>query len=185
MNTQQLIDDLGAVLRTQIARAKEIQQLPAEVLLRRPAADQWNAVEVFEHLNLSSGIYAKGLQKVFAKRASTLKPNGEFHPGLMGNYFTNGMVPKPDGRIAWRMKTMKMFDPARNHGASSESIARFITLCETLLQLLQQARTTDLNAMKVTSSLGPIIRFKAGDAFRFPVAHQQRHFLQIERLVKG
>ncbi len=39
--------------------------------------------------------------------------------------------------------------------------------------------------MKVTSSLGPIIRFKAGDAFRFPVAHQQRHFLQIERLVKG
>ena len=39
--------------------------------------------------------------------------------------------------------------------------------------------------MKVTSSLGPIIRFKVGDAFRFPVAHQQRHFLQIERLVMG
>jgi DinB superfamily len=185
MNAQQLIDDLSAVLRTQIARAKEIQQLPAEVLLHRPAADQWNAVEVFEHLNLSSGIYTKGLQRVFAQRASTLKPNLEFRPGLLGNYFTNSMRPKPDGRIAWRMKTMKMFDPLRNHGASSESIARFIILCGTFLQLLEEARTTDLNAMKVTSSLGPIIRFKAGDAFRFPVAHQQRHFLQIERLVKG
>ena len=54
-------------------------------------------------------------------------------------------------------------------------------MCEALIRLLEAARTTDLNAMKVASSLGPIIRFKAGDAFRFPVAHQQRHFLQLER----
>ncbi|MBK8338557.1 MAG: DinB family protein [Flavobacteriales bacterium] len=123
------------------------------------------------------------MNDVFARRASTLEPNGDFLPGLLGDYFTKGMRPKPDGRIAWRMKTMKMFDPPRNQGASSESIARFIALCETFLQLLEKARTTDLNGMKVPSSLGPIIKFKAGDAFRFPVAHQQRHFLQIERLL--
>lgn len=35
--------------------------------------------------------------------------------------------------------------------------------------------------MRVVSSLGPMIRFKADDAFRFSVAHQERHFLQIER----
>ncbi|MBK6542749.1 MAG: DinB family protein [Flavobacteriales bacterium] len=181
MNTTQLIDDLSAVLRAQIARAKEIQKMPADVLLRRPAPDQWNTVEVFEHMNLSSGVYLKGLKDVFVRRATAVKPNAAFRPGLLGNYFTKGMLPKPDGRIALRMKTMKMFDPPRNQGASSESIARFITLCEAFLQLLEKARTTDLNAMKVPSSLGPIIRFKAGDAFRFPIAHQQRHFLQIER----
>ena len=181
MNTSQLIDELSAVLHAQIGRAKAIQEMPAEVLLRRPAPDQWNTVEVFEHMNLSSGVYLKGLKEVFARRASTLRTDAEFRPGLLGNYFTKGMLPKPDGRIAWRMKTMKMFDPPRNQGASSESITRFITLCEAFLHLLEKARSTDLNAMKVPSSLGPIIRFKAGDAFRFPIAHQQRHFLQIER----
>jgi hypothetical protein len=38
-----------------------------------------------------------------------------------------------------------------------------------------------LDGAKVTSTLGPILRFKVGDAFRFPLAHQERHMLQIER----
>jgi hypothetical protein len=41
-----------------------------------------------------------------------------------------------------------------------------------------------LEGEKVTSTLGPILRFKVGDAFRFPIAHQQRHMLQIERVLE-
>lgn len=181
--TGQLITDLGSMLLSQIARAQEIQQLPADLLLRRPAPDKWNALEVFEHLNMSSGIYLRGLQEVFARKAAGLEPNPVFKPGMLGEYFTKSMLRKPDGRIGSRMRTMKMFDPARNQGASNESIARFIVMCEKFLALLDKSRGTDLNRMKVTSSLGPIVRFKAGDAFRFPIAHQVRHFLQIERLL--
>lgn len=181
--TEQLIADLSTTLRSQIARAQQIQQLPADLLLRRPAPDKWNALEVFEHLNMSSGIYLHGLKDVFTRKAAGLKPNPVFKPGMLGEYFTKAMIPKPDGRIGSKMRTMKMFDPARNQGASNESIARFVVMCEQFLALLDKSRSTDLNRMKVTSSLGPIIRFKAGDAFRFPVAHQMRHFLQIERLL--
>lgn len=181
--TEQLITELGTTLRSQIARAQQIQQLPADLLLRRPAPDKWNTLEVFEHLNLSSGIYLRGLQDVFARKAASLKPNPVYKPGMLGEYFTKAMQPRPDGSIGSRMRTMKMFDPPRNHGASHESIVRFISICEQLLVLLDKSRSTDLNRMKVTSSLGPIVRFKAGDAFRFPVAHQVRHFLQIERLL--
>lgn len=181
--TEQLIADLSTTLRSQITRAQEIQQLPAALLLRRPAPDKWNALEVFEHLNMSSGIYLRGLQDVFARKAAGLKPNPVFKPGMLGEYFTKAMLPKPDGRIGSRMRTMKMFDPARNQGASTDSITRFVSMCQEFIALLERSRSTDLNHMKVTSSLGPIIRFKAGDAFRFPVAHQVRHFLQIERLL--
>jgi hypothetical protein len=93
------------------------------------------------------------------------------------------MQPKPDGAITNRMKTLWMFDPPRNQGASSESITHFIALCERLLTLLERARRMDLNGLRVTSSLGPIVRFKAGDAFRFVVAHQERHFLQLHRIL--
>lgn len=178
-----MIAELTATLHRQIQRAEEIQRLPAERLLRRPSPTAWNVVEVFEHLVLSSGIYVRGLQAVFDQKAASLRPSTEFRPGILGDFFTRGMLPKPDGRIGWKMRTMKIFDPARQHGASSASIDRFIALGRQLLQLLEQATSTDLNRMKVSSSLGPIIRFKAGDALRFPIAHQQRHFFQIERIL--
>lgn len=183
MNAQDLIDDLQRAVREQIARAKAIAAMPSYALLRRPSPDQWNVLEVFEHMNLSSGIYVRGLQRVFDEQASSLKANSVFTPGLLGDYFTKGMRPKPDGSISNRMKTFRKFDPPRVHGASAASITTFIAMCEQQLNLLERARSTDLDRMKVTSSLGPIVRFKAGDAFRFPIAHQERHMLQIERLL--
>lgn len=183
METSELIEELTNVLDEQIRRAKEIRSLPSGTLLHHPGPDQWNALEIFEHLCLSSGIYVRGLERVFDRRADELRHNPRFHPGLLGNYLTRAMLPKADGTIRHRMRTLRMFDPPRNNGASLASIDRFIDLCERLQRLLVRARTTDLNRMKVTSSLGPIIRFKAGDALRFPVAHQQRHFLQLERVL--
>lgn len=176
-----MINALTGVVREQRARALEIARLPAEQLLHRPAPGAWNTLEVFEHLNLSSGIYARGLEAVFLRKAHRYHADPEFRPGFLGNWFTTGLRPGNDGRIRWKMRTFKLFDPARQQGTSQESITRFIGLCDRFLALLDRARDTNLGRMRVTSSLGPLIRFKAGDALRFPIAHQQRHFLQIER----
>lgn len=185
MDTITLIDDLSATLRKQMEVARLVRAMPAEILLHRPRPEKWNALEIFEHMCLSSGIYLRGLERVFDERSRALPFNADFKPGLLGDYFTKGMLPKADGTIRNRMKTMRMFDPPRNSGASQESIDRFIDLCERFLKLLERARKSDLDRMKVSSSLGPIIRFKAGDAFRFTVAHQQRHFLQLERTLEA
>ena len=171
MDTAKLIEELARTLRQQLVRATEVRRQSSEVLLHRPAPEHWNALEIFEHLCLSSGIYVRGLEDVLSQQAHRYPGNKEFKPGLLGNYFTTGMAPRPDGSISNRMKTLRMVDPARNNGASSESIDRFIDLCERFLRLLERAAGTDLNRMRVTSSLGPLIRFKAGDAFRFPIAH--------------
>lgn len=181
MDATLLIEQLTATVQGQIERSREVATFPSERLIRRPMSDQWNALEIFQHLCLSSGIYVRGLEKTFDENADRYPFNGNFKPGLLGEYFTKGMLPGPDGRIRNRMRTLRMFDPPRNGGASLESIQRFMDLCERSLKLLERARTTDLNRMRVISSLGPVIRFKAGDALRFPIAHQQRHFLQLER----
>ena len=183
METLQLCADLITELDQQLTRTKAIAQLPAERLLHRTDPDKWNALDVFEHLNLSSGIYLRGLERAFAEQAPSLRATPTFTPGFIGDYSTRNMLPRADGRLVWRMRTMRMFDPARQHGSDHESINRFIALCEGFIKLLQLAPGTDLNRMRVTSSLGPVIRFRAGDAFRFPIAHQKRHFLQIERLL--
>ncbi|MGV3636350.1 MAG: DinB family protein, partial [Flavobacteriales bacterium] len=113
MEVERMIEELSTVLQAQQARAQVLATLPAEVLLRRPAPDAWNVLEVFEHLNLSSGVYVRGLEDVFARRAARHRPDPEFTPGLLGEWFTTGLEPKPGGVIKWRMRTMKMFDPAR------------------------------------------------------------------------
>lgn len=128
MNAQDLINELQTSVRLHMARAQEIAALPVERLLHRSEPDKWNVLEVFEHMNLSSGIYVRGLECAFDAKAASHKPNGVFHPGLLGNYFTKGMLPRPDGTIRNRMKTMRMFDPPRNKGASKASISSFISI---------------------------------------------------------
>lgn len=181
MEVDTLIDELTRTVRAQRERAMQLRSLPADALLHHPTPGAWNALEILEHLCISSGIYLRGLERVFDERAARLVPNGTFAPGRWGEYFTRAMRPRPDGSVSNRMRTFRKFDPPRNQGASMASIDRFLDQCDRFLRLLERARSTDLNRMKVTSSLGPILRFKAGDAFRFPIAHQQRHFLQLER----
>ena len=47
-----------------------------------------------------------------------------------------------------------------------------------LILLIEKARYYNLNTLKINSSIGRIIRFKLGDAFRFVIAHNQRHIQQ-------
>lgn len=183
MDKQRMIDELTGALQAQIEQAERLRLLLAGTLMKRPATGQWNVQEVFAHLVLSSGVYERGLHAVFARKAALLPNSPSFTPGVLGGYFTRTMEPKPDGRITWKMKTMRMFDPAKQDNAPSAPLQAFIDLSNSLLGLLERARSTDLDRMKVVSTLGPLVRFKAGDAFRFVVAHHKRHFLQIERLL--
>ena len=181
MDTLKLIDDLQATLRRQMDRVRELQDMPLDKLRERPAPERWSALEVVEHMNLSTGKYHQGLMKVYADPRSGLRFRSTFKPGRWGNLGADGMVPRRDGSIRWRMRTMGMFEPRPGRVADRSPIARFLMIQQDLLDLLEKARTRGIEGARVTSTLGPILRFKAGDAFRFPIAHQERHLLQLQR----
>ena len=63
-------------------------------------------------------------------------------------------------------------------------LSEFINHQHHLLNLLQIARTANLEYNRVPISLTKLIKLKLGDTFRFFIAHEQRHFLQIERTLK-
>ncbi len=52
-----------------------------------------------------------------------------------------------------------------------------------MLAQIKQAGNFDLERLRITSTLGPIIRFKLGDTYRFMVAHDQRHILQMKKVM--
>ena len=53
-----------------------------------------------------------------------------------------------------------------------------------LLNLLQIAKTANLEHIRIPTSLNKFISLKLGDTFRFFIAHEQRHFVRINAILK-
>lgn len=112
------------------------------------------------------------------KRGS--RPEAFFHPGLLGAYFTDLMLPRPDGALKKKMLSPKNARPSADPQAL-KMLAEFIDQQERLLQLLEAAKGVNLHKTRVPTSLTPFIRLKLGDTFGFLIAHLERHVLQAER----
>ena len=63
-----------------------------------------------------------------------------------------------------------------------QTLAEFNELHQKMLEQLETARNYDLNRIKIPSAIGPILKFRLGDAFRFVIAHAQRHVVQLKRI---
>ncbi len=161
--------------------------LPESQLKFAPSGS-WSANECIHHMLLASRPYIDRIEK---KLAITKESNNQnFKRGILGAYFTFGMLPKANGEIKNRMKTMSWFDPGKSGKYPEydalqphELIRELDEVFQRISMALQQANTLNLNTNKITSTLGPIVRFKLGDAFAFMNAHNERHLLQTRRVI--
>jgi hypothetical protein len=76
------------------------------------------------------------------------------------------------------MKTMKRMEPAKSNIDIRELFSEFENYQKNILILIEKSRYYNINEIKITSSIGRIIRFKLGNALRFVIAHNQRHIQQ-------
>lgn len=179
-NVQALIDSLQQDVRYTLAQAELLKQIPEAEMLQQPQPGKWSIAQVLEHLNGYNRFYLTEIEN--ALQGNRVSVAAVFKSGFIGNYFTNLMQPKEDGTIA-----KKMSAPAEyNFGPDLDAqkvLDEFIARQQRLLTLLDKARNADLG-YKVPISISRWIKLKLGDTFRFLVAHQLRHFIQIDK-VKG
>ncbi len=76
---------------------------------------------------------------------------------------------------------MKVFTPTGQ--ISIAVLDQFIKNTERIDHILGSSRNKDLRSFKVTTALGPILRFYLGDALDFILAHNERHVVQIGNLL--
>ncbi len=186
MSGQELIEGLLAEIgKIEHFTETQIAPLPVDKLLQRPSPKRWSILECLEHMNLSSGHYIKRLEKLIPEleKVAPTQEDYEFKPGFFGEKFSTGILPKKDGTLSNSMKTFFFFEPKLAKTKKHRSLEEFITMNQTTVELLERAKKIDLNKGKVTSTLGPIFRFKTGDAFRFAIGHNVRHMVQIERVL--
>jgi hypothetical protein len=174
-NSTDLLNELQADVRALLAKVTELKTEDPGILLQQPAAGKWSVIQVLEHLNSYSHYYLPALERALQQDEPAVE---FFRPGWFGNYFTRIMKPGVNGVVANKMQSPKGHRPSEKPDAFPV-IQAFSSHQLHLLQLLEQAKAKNIGKIRVPISLTKFIKLKAGDTFRFFVAHEQRHFVQI------
>ncbi len=175
-NTEDLLSGLTKDVDALLKRLDEVKQLDRSLLLTQPFAGKWSLIQVLEHLNSYNRYYLPAIEKSLQNKQSF---NPQFKSGWFGDYFTKMMMPGKDGTVANKMNAPQDHTPIIQLDAD-KVITEFISGERKLIELLQNASTTDIAKLKVPISISRFIKLKLGDTFRFLIAHQQRHFIQLE-----
>lgn len=176
VDKNQLLDRLENETRQMILRTNYLLQQDPEFLLKQPEAGKWSVAQVIEHLNSYGRYYLPLLERALDKARPSTK--NDYKPGWLGDYFTRSMLPK-EGVVKNKMKAFKNHRPAPDID-SKQVLDEFLEQEKWLLKLLAKSRNIDISRIRIPVSIAPMISIKAGDTFRFVIAHHQRHFVQVE-----
>lgn len=176
-NSRSLVDSLQADVRSLILQANQLRTLPAYLLQAQPAFQQWSPAQILEHLNMYARHYIKSMEE--GLHLNQQPATTQFRPGWLGNYFTRLMMPEENGSVKNKMKAPKHAIPASQPDAEKQ-VAEFLQHQHHLLNLLEIAKSADLASVRIPTTLHKLVRLKLGDTFRFFIAHEQRHFLQLQ-----
>ncbi|AEI51318.1 DinB family protein [Runella slithyformis] len=154
------------------------RNLPERELLQPSPTGGWSIAQCLDHLNSYGHYYLPKIQEGIEHNA--LRPSKDtFKSSWLGAYFIKMMDPETGKK---KYKAFKGHIPALELDAYTV-VAEFIQQQERLLEYLKQARSVDLNTVRIPISIARFITLKAGDVFQFVIAHNERHIRQALRNV--
>jgi hypothetical protein len=171
----EMLDSLQNDVRQMILEANYLKSIDPAILLQEPAPAKWSVIQVLEHLNSYGRYYLLAIERSMNKNTETVE---YFKPGWIGDYFTKLMKPGENGQISNKMKSPKDHRPSKFPDVFPV-LNTFLEQQQYLLDLLELAKSKNIGAIRTPISISRFIKLKLGDTFRFFVAHEQRHFVQI------
>ena len=181
INTEIFIEELTKDLSSVIDTVhQQIEGLDDDSLNRLEAPKKWSMLQCIAHMSIAHQVYVVNMSKALGK---AVKGNSSdtFQSHWKGDMFTKMMKPKENDEIKGKMKTFKSMEPEQRLD-TSQTIATFDKVHNDLLGLLKDSADYNLNSIKVPTAMGPMVKLRLGDAFRFIIAHAQRHTLQLKRI---
>jgi len=178
LTAESLIEDLIERTKNVINEAERYNQLPIDQLNWKPTAEKWSVLECLEHLNRYGDFYLPEIENRIQK-ASKVTGETIFKSGVLGNYFSNSMLPKEKLN---KMNTFKSMNPVGSD-LDISTLQKFIRQQKQILDLLNQARQVDLTKTKTAISISKWIKLRLGDTFRVVIYHNQRHIVQANKVL--
>ena len=179
MTQAEILRDLEKRIREIRNWAESLKQVDTALLKSKPSETGWSALECIDHLNRYGEFYLPVFNSAI-KKASPRKKEG-YKPGWLGKKLALDMLPQ-NGKLKSTMKTFKSKDPSLD-GINPEAFSIFINQQEQFLKLVEKATRIDIGSIRVKTTI-PILKLKLGDALRFVIFHEVRHFEQAKKALK-
>lgn len=176
--TKELTAELIEKTRININKAEGLRNQSEDELNFKEKSEKWSALECIEHLNIYGTFYNSEIKGCIQK--SQTKSSNEFKTGVIGNYFVKLITPKAKLN---NMKTMKAFNPIGSN-LDKNIIDRFINQQKECLDLIEKSKSINLTKTRTAISISKLIKMRLGDTFRFVTAHNERHLIQAENMLK-
>ncbi len=157
-----------------------INGLDEVVLNTQESEEKWSMLQCLKHMSIAIEVYNTNTLDALGS-ASEGTTAAEYKSHWKGDMFVKMIAPKENGEVKNNMKTMKSMSPDDSLDAN-ETIKEFFALHEEYLRLIERSRDYDLNRVKINTALGPLVKLRLGDTFRFIISHAQRHLIQLKRI---
>ncbi|MBX7052241.1 MAG: DinB family protein [Flavobacteriales bacterium] len=183
MNAQtNFLQQYATDVRNIIREMESWGHLSHEKLQLQPNAGQWSVAQCVQHMNVYSRYYLPTIEAALNRAQAT--PGSAIQSGLLGKYFIQLMKLDEHGRVTKSMKSPKNAIPVLLPNVEEE-ISEFIQHQHQLLNLLHRAQNTDINQIRIPTSIMKMIRMRLGDTFAFFIEHEKRHMAQGRKALKG
>lgn len=176
--TTGLIAELIDKTKISIDKAEGFRKLSEKKLNYKENANEWSMLECMEHLNIYGDFYNPVIKESIKKTTTTAGKT--FKSGVLGNYFVNLIAPKE------KLNKMKILNENNPLGSRLDKnvIDRFIDQQKESLELIEKSKNVNLSKTKTAISISKLVKLRLGDTFRFIKAHNERHVLQAENIIK-
>lgn len=169
--------------RTEVVRnnMQTFLRLSDEQLNYKTAPDKWSIAEVFEHLNITHRIYLDSINNIITHAPVNTKET--FRSNWLGNLAYEKIMPRPDGTV-FKMKAPGFLRPASIHLNGIEVLRNYMKQLDEFDHILELSQYVDMKKIKIPFSFTKLLSLRLGDNLRFIVAHNERHLLQAQKVLK-
>jgi DinB superfamily len=156
-------------------------RLSNEQLNYKPGPDKWSITEIFEHLTITHGIYLDSIGRLLTHAPVNAKEN--FKSNWLGNWAYEKIMPRPDGTV-FKMKAPKLLQAKTRNMDGAAVLNNYMKQLDEFDHVLELSQYVDLQKIKIPFSFTKLLKLRLGDNLRFIVAHNERHLMQAQKILK-
>ena len=162
----------------------EFESLDQKLFNTIPAPKKWSVAECIQHLNITLNIYIPQMVLAVQNKNQYFGQKENFRHSFIGKMAVKSMTPKENNEIPMKMKTFKILKPDLFEYSKQEVFDRFFSFQKDIISIIDGCDQMSLEKPKIVTAAGPILKMGFGDALHFMVAHNQRHILQAQNVLK-
>jgi len=177
--SQQRVGEINARINNVTEKVMQrFSQLNAEQLNRKPSPESWSIAQCIDHIMVTNKSYYPQYESLISgKPITNFWKNVPVLPGFFGNLLKKSLRQEETRKF----KTQPAFQPSQSE-LPGDIVNQFANSQYELTKTFNRLAVLDLKNEKITSPAANFITYSLDDLLEITVLHEERHFLQAERV---